>query len=477
MIRDCKRYMQTRVRQAASAIYMVLLTACSTQLVLPTPEAKDPVHAAFVALGPGGTAVARVITSSPTCPDLEVDAARVAMTLRAAPATLPLRPTISGQAASKPPAFPVTTCEAPVPPRARSASVGGHALPLPKPTPQRIVVIGDSGCRLKLSDGAFQRCNDPAEWPFAQIAGVAAKMRPDLVIHVGDYHYRENACPVGEAGCAASPWGYGWDTWDADFFTPARDLLAAAPWIFVRGNHESCNRAGQGWWRFLDPGSLEPRRDCNDAADDGIGDYSEPYAVPLGDTQFIVFDSSKAVIPPLSPGDSMYRTYTDQMQSVFVLARGVEYNFFLDHHPILGFAPNPTQHPTGLYPGNQALQSVLAPLTARRLFPQNIAALIAGHYHLFEMVSFGTSQPVQLISGNAGAWTDAPLPVAVARTAEPAPGAIIESIVSTSKFGFMIIERRPAATWLIQALDVRGQPFTTCTLRDAKARCEPETLP
>ena len=71
-------------------------------------------------------------------------------------------------------------------------------------------------------------------------------MHPDLVVHVGDYHYRENACPAGDAGCSTSPWGYGWDAWDADFFTPAKRLLAVAPWIVVRGNHESCDRAGQG---------------------------------------------------------------------------------------------------------------------------------------------------------------------------------------------------------------------------------------
>ena len=57
----------------------------------------------------------------------------------------------------------------------------------------------------------------------------ARSWKPDLVIHVGDYHYRENACPKDIAGCRDSPWGYGWDAWDADFFVPARPLLAAAP--------------------------------------------------------------------------------------------------------------------------------------------------------------------------------------------------------------------------------------------------------
>ena len=36
-------------------------------------------------------------------------------------------------------------------------------------------------------------------------------------------------CPAGNQGCAGSPWGDNWTTWQADFFTPAAPLLAAAP--------------------------------------------------------------------------------------------------------------------------------------------------------------------------------------------------------------------------------------------------------
>ena len=111
---------------------------------------------------------------------------------------------------------------------------------------KRIVLIGDTGCRMKASENAFQACNDSVKWPFAQVAQSAAALQPDLVIHVGDIHYRESPCPAGNAGCANSPWGYGFDAWQADLFEPAKPLLAAAPWVFVRGNHESCSRAGQG---------------------------------------------------------------------------------------------------------------------------------------------------------------------------------------------------------------------------------------
>ncbi|HXX86726.1 MAG TPA: metallophosphoesterase [Casimicrobiaceae bacterium] len=478
--RKNRRELTRRRCSLCGTLAAALLAGCASQAPPPAVaiDAGDPVKAAYVVLGPGGAAVARVITTSAACPELEVDGARVAMVVRAAPATEALRPTLSAPSDSKPSAFPVTTCEAHLAADVQRVGVGGHALPAPRRDPQRIVVIGDTGCRMKISDDAFQACNDPADWPFAQVAAAAAAMRPDLVIHVGDYHYRENACPPGNRGCAGSPWGYGWDTWDADLFAPARALLAAAPWIVVRGNHESCSRAGQGWWRFLDPRPLVRERDCNDPANDGIGDFSDPYAVPIAaDTQLIVFDSSKVGTRALAITDPMYRIYSAQMRDAFALGRNVDYNFFMNHHPILGLAPDPTQQPTSVYPGNEALQSVLQPIQGRQLFPTNVQALIAGHYHLFEMVSFATPQPTQLISGNAGSWLYPPLPHQLARSAQPASGAVIESIVSTSEYGFMTIERGTGGTWRVDAWDRRGLPFTHCTLRGAKTHCVPETLP
>ena len=80
-----------------------------------------------------------------------------------------------------------------------------------RPIIKRIVVIGDTGCRLK---GTFvQDCNDPVKWPFATVARLAAARHPDLVIHVGDYHYRETPCPADRAGCAGSPYGDNWAVW------------------------------------------------------------------------------------------------------------------------------------------------------------------------------------------------------------------------------------------------------------------------
>ena len=65
----------------------------------------------------------------------------------------------------------------------------------------RIVVIGDTGCRLKTGE-EYQSCNDAEKYQFGRIAATAAQWKPDLVVHVGDYLYRENACPQADSGCA-----------------------------------------------------------------------------------------------------------------------------------------------------------------------------------------------------------------------------------------------------------------------------------
>jgi hypothetical protein len=468
--------MTSRRRSAVITTLAAMLAACAGPAAF--APGVDPIRTAFVVEGVGGASIVRVITTDPSCPSVDVDGIRLVATIRAVPETMPQRSTRSAPADSKPSAFPVLVCERMLPAGAARASVGGHTLPLLRHDARRIVVIGDSGCVVQRGDDAIQACNDAAAWPFAQVAAAAAAKHPDLVIHVGDYHYRENACPGDNPKCAGSPWGYGWDAWNADFFAPAHDLLAAAPWVFVRGNHESCRRAGQGWWRFLDPRPLVAGRDCNEAINDVRGDYSDPYTVPLSvDTQLVVFDSSRVGIPPLRRDDPMYSIYAAEMRRAFELARGAAHNFFVDHHPILGFATDSSRQPAGVYPGNAALQSVLATSNGPLLFPADIDALLAGHNHLFEAVSFATAHPAQFISGNGGAWLDAPLPLPPG--AMPSRDAVVASITSTTTFGFFTLEREAGidAAWRVQAWDRSGRLLTRCELHERKASCAPPELP
>ena len=143
----------------------------------------------------------------------------------------------------------------------------------------------------------------------------------------------------------------------------------------------------------------------------------------------------------------------------------------MNHHPVLAFAPNPAK-PDAPFQSNRALQSVLGTLQPTVLFPPSVKALLAGHVHLFEVVSFSTGQPAQFVSGNGGDWVDTPLPLPLPAGTTPAPGAVVASTVATNRFGFMTMERAGAG-WRMVARDALGAPMTTCTLFERHATCDP----
>lgn len=441
--------------------------------------AADPIKAAFVVMGEAGAPEARVITTARACPVIRLGARRLAMTVRAGPQTVPLRPSISDPEDTKPSAFPVTVCEATLPRRARTARVGAHRLPLPPAHPRRIVVFGDTGCRVKKTDNAYQACNDPRAYPFARVAAVAAAWKPDLVVHVGDYLYRENACDDAHPGCKGTVWGYGWDAWNADFFAPAKPLLAAAPWVAARGNHESCNRAGQGWWRFIDPRPLVRGRDCNDPADDDTGDYSDPYAVPIGDgAQFIVMDSSKTTAKPIKPDSHAAAAYRDAFAKYEALAAQQPYSIMVEHHPILAPSASDKKGVMTLNPGNEGLQSVWAPLKDN-MTPPNVKMLLAGHIHLWEALSFSSDHPTQFVAGFGGTQEEmVPVPPALPADYHPAPGADVAHYSSfIVGFGFMTLTRTGADTWDVEVHDVDGQVINRCQVTGSKSACDIQRVP
>jgi hypothetical protein len=456
-----------RVHFAALAAFTLVLTGCASLAPAPRDEA-------FVVLGENGAAIARVISSAAACPAIAIDGVTHPMSVRAAPGTDALRATVSPPANSKPSAFPVLTCEAVIPAGAQQAAVGAQVLALPKATPRRIVVIGDTGCRLK-DNGDYQDCNRPAAFPFAAIARQAADWHPDLVVHVGDYHYRENACPADRPGCKDSPWGYGWDAWQADFFGPATPLLRAAPWVLARGNHESCARAGQGWWRFLDPRPLVAGRDCKRKEDDGNGDFSDPYAVPLGGgAQLIVLDTSATTYKGLAPADPRMAKFADMYRKMAALSAQAPHTIVVDHHPILAFgALRDKAGLVTLFDGDKGLQDAFGAVDPR-LLPSNVQVLLSGHVHLWEQVSFRNAYPTQFVSGFSGTAEDiVPLPEELPEGAQPAPGAIVDALSSwVDGFGYMTMERTAVDGWDVKVWDLDGQIRNRCTVSGSKSKCE-----
>jgi hypothetical protein len=310
--------------------------------------------------------------------------------------------------------FPITVCGATVPLATQKLSLGGNAVPTVPGTINRIVVIGDTGCRIE--GKALQDCNDAKQWPFPVIAKRAAGRKPDLVIHVGDYYYREDPCPAENSGCAGSPHGDNWGAWNADFFDPATPLLAAAPWVTVRGNHEMCRRGGKGWMRLLDP-----RADLPDCAD-----TSPPYRLHVGGLDLMMFDSADA--DDFDPKPQKVAAYAAQLAQL--LANAPPHSWMLTHRPVWALAQ-------GNLGGKNMNQTEEAAIKGH--VPAGLDMVLSGHLHDFTSYSFGPQRPSQLIVGIGG---DTMLDLANV----PVIGAEIDGMKTTKgfaleRFGFFIMER------------------------------------
>jgi hypothetical protein len=407
------------------------------------PSVANAADSAWVQAVAGGYE-ARLVTEAPRCPMLIADRTRpVPMTVRAtASANFPL------------------LCAAPLPAGAREAVynwllecragdcdpqhrfVPGR-FPVVADHPQRILVLGDTGCRIK--GATLQACNDPAQWPFPQVAAAAASMKPDLVIHVGDYLYRESACPAGNQGCAGSPWGDNWTTWKADFYDPAAPLLAAAPIVLARGNHEDCKRAGPGWDRLQGPGAFN-----------GACNTHEPlYTVDLGGLTLAVLDDAVSDEPALDR--DVAKVYADEIGGLAKLPAPV---WFVHHRPTWAAISGPLGIPIG---GNMTLIEASQMAEARGLppVPRTVELMLSGHIHTFESINFQQDVPPQIVAGNGGDNLDVTPKNLRGSQFIGHSGVTVADGLSVGGFGFLLMTR-VADGWTIDLYDPAAKPKGQC---------------
>jgi hypothetical protein len=381
---------------------------------------------AWVELGPGGRALARVVVSGVLdCPSAEVDGAAAAMTPRQ-PVPDGFRP----------------LCEIALPRGAKFARVNGQSLPLPQVDPSRIAVIGDTGCRIKGTE--IQDCN--REWPFDRVSKAVAARQPQLVIHVGDYLYREDPCPAKDhAKCGGSPHGDNWETWNADFFKPAARLLTAAPWAFARGNHEDCKRAWRGWFYYLDP--MPWTGTC--------AIMPPPYSIQLGAFQLIVFDSSATDQSKIDAGQ--LRNYTAQLASLHA-----ENAWLVDHHPFWALKPATEGKPA--IAETDVLQQAW-----NQASPPGISMVLSGHTHLFELLSYGPDRPLQIVAGDAGTKLDK------AKQGQTGGvqiyGLMTEVGEDEEQFGYTLLNKSESG-WTLSLRTQKGKEILNCGIENRQAQCK-----
>ena len=409
--------------------------ALTLALVSQSAQARDFYR--WVQYGPSGLE-ARVVTDDATCPMANVDGQDTRMIERSAP----------GQN------YPVRACALALPKTVKLVLVEGVPLPLPKPRADRILIMGDTGCRLKGADRA-QACNDISEWPFRLGAAMSADFKPDLVIHVGDMHYRETPCPQNNLGCAGSPFGDTWQVWKEDFFDPGAALLNAAPWVMVRGNHEECGRGGIGWARTLDPYPYDAK-----SGRDGCLGPQQPYPVDLGQLTMIVMDVSTADEQRLNEQQAAF--FRPQFESAKAVPGPVWFAF---HRPIWAVEFFINGKPAG---DNKTLAAA-----AKGALAPNVQAILSGHHHVFEVVKYENDLPLQIISGHGGneLSMDVPNPVGQEVNGEK----IVAGLARPGIFGFAMMERErddaSGTKWTLTGYDRRGQSIGTCKLDGRNLTC------
>jgi hypothetical protein len=337
------------------------------------------------------------------------------------------------------PGFDEVVCDAPIPAGARHVKLENLLLPSPVTAPQTIVVLGDTGCRM--SAWEQQNCGDIADWPFPKIARAIAKVRPDLLVHVGDYYYRETNCLTGVKDCL-NRWGDTSLSWNADWFWPARPLFASAPLVLIRGNHEDCERGGAAWFRYLDGA------DAVTACTPGAVDGSPPWAVSFGPLRLVVNDSA-ADPSDGKPDPARITFYQTSYRQAQALAPGAGEAWFLTHRPP--------------YANTNQTQALLQP--GWKLAPFRL--VIAGHVHDFEAINL-TGYPALIVNGESGDDLDDAGSTAkyigqqmnngspVYAFGSPAPYA-------TKQFGFAVYEKKLAG-WRISLRDVDGIERRVCSL-------------
>ena len=389
--------------------------------------------------------------------------------------------------------FSVDVCEAVVPWETALAVDGSSlALPAAQRTVTSVAVFGDTGCKPKDQDGCG--LDDP-EWPFASLAAAAATDPPDLVLHVGDYNYRgtpssfekdgvktwyydagdgsepsemcEVPGPYYSQNSTGNPDADTWENWWLDFFQPAAPLLAAAPWVAARGNHELCSHAGPGWLLFLGPGSqLAEGGGTQQVCPSQDGEGPAPPHLVFVPPQVIALDGLAIALLDNANACDELPNFTDRYAAQLgevdarLTAAGIgtaDNVWFAGHRPtwaVNGSADGPPygcdgQPTTGPAPDygslNLTLQCAFDSAAGTALLPK-LDLSVAGHMHRFEQLAFatGSARPPQLVAGMSGVAEETDPPVgdfAQAVDGEQASGYTVDA------FGYVLMVRGDDGAW------------------------------
>ncbi len=382
-----------------------------------------------------------------------------------------------------------------------SARVGSSSVPFSLPAKfDKIVMLGDTGCRV--DDGTtpdIQDCSktsgtNPADyWPLSRNSVAIAKEKPDLTVFTGDFFYREDPCPAGfEARCGGSPppidsfrfndTDYGWM---ADVFIPMAPLFEAAPILAVRGNHEQCDRGGNGWFLFFEVSTALGPDACAPPTLGGatVPNISPSWAFDAPITngrslRIVAVDSAYGRNFDITSWVDTQRPQYEAAQQLSTAKQGRE-SWLLAHRPMFGVEPI-EEAATGLLPYTSIDQTA-----ASYGLLGNYQMIIGSHVHVSQVVKV-PNLPVQMVVGNGSSKPDiasessyqipayGPLAKADGTALSPSytPYEKPSYLWTKVKYGYTVMKPgSKAKQWTAIQRDYTGKTFATCSLVKKDMTC------
>lgn len=381
----------------------------------------------------------------------------------------------------------VRVCWANLPKNLVSARAGAIEIPaaLPKVVDD-VAVFSDTGCRVTTNE--VQDCSNPSAWPLARNAQAIASQRPDVILMPGDYYYREGVCPADQQGfCGGSPspiGGLAFDDsqygWFADVLIPMGPAFRAAPILPVRGNHEACNRGGNGYFLFFD--ATMPADSC--APQNGVAPTNiiptYPIDLPLAKgkrLRIIVVDSAYGNDTQVS---SWVEVQRPQYERAYKLAKPKKnrVSWLTVHRPIYGFVTSEFL----TKPTSSAWTSTDQSASADGLLDR-YQMLVSSHIHISQAVTI-PGLPPQLIIGNGGTLldppsgystpTNAPLTNGLGEPLSPnfPPYPYADDSWIDVRFGHAIAHPKDnARAWQFDFLSENGHRYRRCLFRGDSMSC------
>jgi hypothetical protein len=219
--------------------------------------------------------------------------------------------------------------------------------------------------------------------------------------------------------------------------------------LLVRGNHEDCDRAGEGWFRFLAIAPVPER--CSDLTGFFV---SRP-----ADMGFLIMDGAKAVDEDPNSA-ALIQTLRRQLSEI---RDGIPNEAWLmTHRPM-----NAMRRALGS--GPDAVENRIQQAAIGDELPPGVRMVVSGHNHFFQALDFAGVRPAQLVVGTGG---DKLVPIPrEALVGKEVNGARVVNAAARYGYGYMVWDRSDLG-WDGTLFDENGKLAQRCHLVERSLTCE-----